>query len=28
MRGDDGKFHHVRSCMTGPVLAADQIRWD
>jgi dihydroorotate dehydrogenase electron transfer subunit len=28
MRGDDGKFHHVRSCIAGPVLAADQIRWD
>ena len=28
MRGDDGKFHHVRSCMAGPVLAADQIQWD
>jgi dihydroorotate dehydrogenase electron transfer subunit len=28
MRGDDGKFHHVRSCLSGPVLAADQIRWD
>jgi dihydroorotate dehydrogenase electron transfer subunit len=28
MRGDDGRFHHVRSCLTGPVLAADQIRWD
>jgi dihydroorotate dehydrogenase electron transfer subunit len=28
MRGDDGRFHHVRSCMAGPVLAADQIRWD
>jgi dihydroorotate dehydrogenase electron transfer subunit len=28
MRGDDGQFHHVRSCMAGPVLAADQIRWD
>jgi dihydroorotate dehydrogenase electron transfer subunit len=28
MRGDDGKFHHVRSCMAGPVLAADQIRWE
>ena len=28
MRGHDGKFHHVRSCMAGPVLAADQIRWD
>jgi dihydroorotate dehydrogenase electron transfer subunit len=28
MRGDDGKFHHVRSCLAGPVLAADQIKWD
>jgi dihydroorotate dehydrogenase electron transfer subunit len=28
MRGDDGEFHHVRSCLAGPVLAADQIRWD
>src|SRR5204863_2704150 len=28
VRGDDGAFHHVRSCMAGPVLAADQIRWD
>ena len=28
MRGDDGAFHHVRSCIAGPVLAADQIRWD
>ncbi len=28
MRGDDGKFHHVRSCIAGPVLPADQIRWD
>ena len=28
MRGDDGGFHHVRSCLAGPVLAADQIRWD
>jgi dihydroorotate dehydrogenase electron transfer subunit len=28
MRGEDGKFHHVRSCLAGPVLAADQIRWD
>jgi dihydroorotate dehydrogenase electron transfer subunit len=27
MRGDDGKFHHVRSCLAGPVLAADQILW-
>jgi dihydroorotate dehydrogenase electron transfer subunit len=28
MRGDDGKYHHVRSCLSGPVLAADQILWD
>jgi dihydroorotate dehydrogenase electron transfer subunit len=28
MRSDDGAFHHVRSCITGPVLPADQIRWD
>ena len=28
MRGSDGGFHHVRSCLSGPVLAADQIRWD
>ena len=28
MRGDDGKPHHVRSCLAGPVLAADQILWD
>ena len=27
MRGDDGKFHLVRSCLAGPVLAADQIYW-
>jgi dihydroorotate dehydrogenase electron transfer subunit len=27
MRGDDGKAHHVRSCLAGPVLAADQIVW-
>jgi dihydroorotate dehydrogenase electron transfer subunit len=27
MRGDDGVFHHVRSCLAGPVLKADQIRW-
>jgi dihydroorotate dehydrogenase electron transfer subunit len=27
LRGDDGLFHHVRSCLAGPVLAADQIRW-
>ena len=28
MRGDDGAFHHVRSCLTGPVLRAEQIQWD
>jgi dihydroorotate dehydrogenase electron transfer subunit len=28
MRSDDGGFHHVRSCLAGPVLAADRIRWD
>jgi dihydroorotate dehydrogenase electron transfer subunit len=28
MRGDDGVFHHVRSCLAGPVLPADQIRWE
>jgi dihydroorotate dehydrogenase electron transfer subunit len=28
MRNDRGGFHHVRSCIAGPVLAADQIVWD
>jgi dihydroorotate dehydrogenase electron transfer subunit len=28
MRGDDGRFHHVRSCLAGPVLPAEQIVWD
>ena len=28
MRGDDGAFHHVRSCLAGPVLKADQVQWD
>jgi dihydroorotate dehydrogenase electron transfer subunit len=28
MRGDDGAFHNVRSCLAGPVLAADRILWD
>jgi dihydroorotate dehydrogenase electron transfer subunit len=28
MRGDDGARHHLRSCIAGPVLAADQILWD
>jgi dihydroorotate dehydrogenase electron transfer subunit len=28
MRAEHGGFHHVRSCIAGPVLAADQIIWD
>ena len=28
MLGDGGTRHHVRSCLAGPVLAADQIIWD
>ena len=28
MRDDNGARHHVRSCLAGPVLAADQIVWD
>jgi dihydroorotate dehydrogenase electron transfer subunit len=28
MRAEDGSFHHVRSCLAGPVLAADRIRWE
>lgn len=28
MRNERGGFHHVRSCLAGPVLAADQIIWD
>jgi dihydroorotate dehydrogenase electron transfer subunit len=28
MRAEAGGFHHVRSCLAGPVLAADQIVWD
>ena len=28
MRSDDGRFHHVRSCLAGPVLPGDQIVWD
>jgi dihydroorotate dehydrogenase electron transfer subunit len=28
VRGDDGQFHHVRSCIAGPVLMGDAIRWD
>lgn len=28
MRSEGGRPHHVRSCIAGPVLAADQIAWD
>jgi len=28
MRSERGGHHHVRSCIAGPVLAADQIVWD
>jgi dihydroorotate dehydrogenase electron transfer subunit len=28
MRSDEGRLHHVRSCLAGPVLAADQVVWD
>ena len=28
MRNGHGGFHHVRSCLSGPVLAADEIVWD
>src|SRR6185295_13737893 len=28
MRNGHGGFHNVRSCIAGPVLAADQIVWD
>jgi dihydroorotate dehydrogenase electron transfer subunit len=28
MRADDGRFHHVRSCLAGPVLQADRILWE
>jgi dihydroorotate dehydrogenase electron transfer subunit len=28
MRDEHGGFHHVRSCLSGPVLAGDQILWD
>jgi dihydroorotate dehydrogenase electron transfer subunit len=27
MRAEGGGFHHVRACLAGPVLAADQIIW-
>jgi dihydroorotate dehydrogenase electron transfer subunit len=28
MRTDGGGVHHVRSCLSGPVLSADRIVWD
>jgi dihydroorotate dehydrogenase electron transfer subunit len=28
MRNGQGGFHHVRSCISGPVIAADQIAWE
>ena len=28
MRAEGGGFHHVRSCLSGPVLAGDQILWE
>jgi dihydroorotate dehydrogenase electron transfer subunit len=28
MRAEHGGFHHVRSCLSGPVLAGDQIVWE
>jgi dihydroorotate dehydrogenase electron transfer subunit len=28
MKTDEGKFHHVRSCLAGPVLRGDQILWE
>ena len=28
VRDEAGSFHYVRSCIEGPVLAADQIRWE
>ena len=28
MRTEHGGFHHVRSCLAGPVLPADQILWE
>ena len=28
MRGNDGVFRHVRSCLAGPVLPGDQILWE
>jgi len=28
VRGADGGYHHVRSCLSGPVMAAERIGWD
>jgi dihydroorotate dehydrogenase electron transfer subunit len=28
MRAEHGGFHHVRACLSGPVLAGDRILWD
>jgi dihydroorotate dehydrogenase electron transfer subunit len=28
MQAEDGGYHHVRSCIAGPVLAGDKILWD
>ncbi len=28
VRGDDGCSRFVRSCVEGPVFAADRVRWD
>lgn len=28
MRSEQGGFHHVRSCLAGPVMEADRIIWD
>jgi dihydroorotate dehydrogenase electron transfer subunit len=28
MRTDQGGFHHVRSCLSGPVMPGHQIVWD
>jgi dihydroorotate dehydrogenase electron transfer subunit len=28
MRAEGGGFHHVRSCLSGPVFAGDQVLWD
>ncbi len=28
MRDEEGRSHHVRSCLAGPVLAGDRIVWD